>query len=493
MELRFEQETKEIWRECFRREDSILVELEGVVPDVNEDVGRVASVQCSVMLKSKELKGQTLVVGGEAEAVVLYITENADGVASVRLNREFEQEIALGDGVSAEEAQAVLRVARSEGRILNPRKLAVSVQLVCTSRGYRKESMTLSLMPDGDAAPLLLGRAETARAQVVTAVTEKSFAITESFLFPEGRATPEQILCRDVRFRLGEQNRIGTRLIVKGTMELELCYMAEGLDYPLHQSFSAPLSQILELGTEGAACCTLNCVPTAVYLDLIDSISGDKALETEVHALLQAACRSEVELRYLSDAYSNAMPLSCRYRELAAETAGQMESSAWSASELIAVGDDCADVLAVLSALGGDRETPRADLDILYRSKNGDIAAARRQLALKGERPPADAQLLSAAITRSNLIPEGEGLQCEIQADYIWQRSGSRVLRILESAELDEEHPFDLSSLPAVTLVRVEGESLWELTRSYHSSTDAVTALNDAEEREGKMLLIPRA
>ena len=312
MELRFEQETKEIWRECFRREDSILVELEGVVPDVNEDVGRVASVQCSVMLKSKELKGQTLVVGGEAEAVVLYITENADGVASVRLNREFEQEIALGDGVSAEEAQAVLRVVRSEGRILNPRKLAVSVQLVCTSRGYRKESMTLSLMPDGDAAPLLLGKAETARAQVVTAVTEKSFAITESFLFPEGRATPEQILCRDVRFRLGEQNRIGTRLIVKGTMELELCYMAEGLDYPLHQSFSAPLSQILELGTEGAACCTLNCVPTAVYLDLIDSISGDKALETEVHALLQAACRSEVELRYLSDAYSNAMPLSCR-------------------------------------------------------------------------------------------------------------------------------------------------------------------------------------
>ena len=67
------------------------------------------------------------------------------------------------------------------------------------------------------------------------------------------------------------------------------------------------------------------------------------------------------------------------------------------------------------------------------------------------------------------------------------------MLRILESAELDEEHPFDLSSLPAVTLVRVEGESLWELARSYHSSTDAVTALNDAEEREGKMLLIPRA
>lgn len=488
MELQFEQESREIWRACFQKTESFLVELEGVVPDVNEDVGRVAAVQSAVLLKSKELVGQSLRVGGEIEAVVLYVTENADAIASVRLVKEFEQDIPLGEA-NVEEAQATLRVARCEGRMLNPRKLAVSAQLVCDCQGCERTQMVLSLLPGGDAASLLLGKAERETAQVVTKVTEKTFALTESFVFPEERSAPKELLCHGLRFRLAEQSRIGTRLIVKGTMELEVSYSAEGVPYPLTQRFSSPVSQILDLGTEAAQCCTLSCVPTAVYLNLTDTISGAKALDAEVHALLQAVRRSEVEIDYFSDAFSNLMPARITYQTLRVETAGEMEKSQCAASELIPVGEDCADVLAVFPTLSGERE---AQLDILYRSKNGDIAAARRTVALKGEKLPADARLLSAALTEAKLKCEGEGLQCDMKAELTWQRFGVKELQALESVELDEEHPYDLTSLPAVTLVRVEGESLWELARSYHSSPEAIEALNDTESLQGKILLIPR-
>lgn len=488
MELQFEQESREIWRESFQKSESFLVELEGVVPDVSEDVGRVAAVQCSVLLKSKELVGQSLRVGGEVEAVVLTITENADAIDAVRLTKEFEQEIALGD-TKVEEAQATLCVARCEGRMLNPRKLAVSAQLVCDCQGYERAGVTLSLLPGGDAASLLLGKAEQETAQAVTKVTEKTFALTESFVFPEGRSAPKEILCHALRFRLAEQSRIGTRLIVKGTMELEVSYSAEGVPYPLTQRFSSPVSQILDLGTDDARCCTVSCVPTAVYLTLNDSISGEKALEAEVHALLQAVCRSTVEVHYLSDAFSNLMPVRLYYQTLRAETGGEMERSLCTASELVPVGEDCADVLAVFPTLSGERE---AQLDILYRSKNGDIASARRTLALKGEKLPGDARLLSAALMETKLSCEGEGLQCDMKAELMWQRFGVKELQAIESAELDEEHPYDLTSLPAVTLVRVEGESLWELARSYHSSPDAIEAINETGNMQGKMLLIPR-
>ncbi len=490
MEYRFEQETKEIWRERFSRCDSIITELEGVVPDVNEDVGHVASVQCSVLLKSKELNGNELRVGFELEAVVLYITENADAMASVRLTKELEQSLALDN--AAEEVQTVLRVARTEGRILNPRKLAVTVQLACESRGYSRESATLSLLPEGNAVPLLLGLAESAQTQAVTAVTEKTFAITESFVFPEGRPVPTQILSHALQFRLLEQNRIGSRLIVKGTMELTVAYRSEGLSYPLRQSFTASVSQIVDIGSEGASCCTICCMPTAVYLNLTDSISGGKALETEVHALLQTVCRNTEELRYLSDAYSNLMPVRCEYRTLTLDTAGEMERSSAVASELIAVGEDCADVLAVLPALSEEGEGWSLALDIIYRSKNGELASARRQLPLKTELP-ADARLLSATLTQTDIVPDGEGLQCRAEATFVWQRLSSREVQVLTGAEADEEHPYDLSTLPSVTLVRVERESLWELARKYHSSTEAIASLNDTEEIAGKMLLIPRA
>ena len=135
----------------------------------------------------------------------------------------------------------------------------------------------------------------------------------------------------------------------------------------------------------------------------------------------------------------------------------------------------------------------RVELDILYRSKNGELSAARRSLALKCEALPTDASLLSAAITRTDIVPEGEGLQCRAEAELVWQRFSRAELQALMSAEADEEHPFDLSTLPSVTLVRVEGESLWELARRYHSSTDAIAAVNDTQGIEGKMLLIPRA
>ena len=51
MELQFEAGTRRIWRECQHSEEKCLVELEGVVPDVNEDVGRIASIRCNVLLK----------------------------------------------------------------------------------------------------------------------------------------------------------------------------------------------------------------------------------------------------------------------------------------------------------------------------------------------------------------------------------------------------------------------------------------------------------
>ena len=57
---------------------------------------------------------------------------------------------------------------------------------------------------------------------------------------------------------------------------------------------------------------------------------------------------------------------------------------------------------------------------------------------------------------------------------------------------VDEESPLDPGEHPAVTLVRVENESLWELAKKYHSSVEKISSLNDTAELRGKLLLIPR-
>ena len=62
-------------------------------------------------------------------------------------------------------------------------------------------------------------------------------------------------------------------------------------------------------------------------------------------------------------------------------------------------------------------EVINAELDLLYRTKNGEIAAAHRQLPLRGEMPGEDARILSLTWKRCDLQPEGEGVQCELEAE----------------------------------------------------------------------------
>ena len=62
------------------------------------------------------------------------------------------------------------------------------------------------------------------------------------------------------------------------------------------------------------------------------------------------------------------------------------------------------------------------------------------------------------------------------------------------AVSLDDEAPFDMSQYPTLTMVKAQGESLWDLAKQYHSSIDRISAMNDMEgELRGKMLLIPKS
>lgn len=490
MELLFEAKTRRFWRECLHSEERSLVELEGVVPDVNDDVASIASVRAVVRLTSKEVTSRGLRVGGEVEAVLLCITENADAVQAVKLCKEFETEIAA-QGLSSDEGQAFLRVLRAEGRVVNPRKLSVNAEIGVEASLWMREDTVTELLPTEEDAGLLCGLSEEAEITGASAVGEKSFAVTESFVFPPERPVPKRLLCAESSFSLGETSRIGSRLIVKGALQIAVLYEAEGFVWPLRQTFSAPLSQIVDLGAEDAICCTLRCEISAQYFDLSDSIGG-VSLSAELHGLLQAVCRARENVRCLSDAYSNSMPLRCLMTELALPHAEETRSISFRASELIAAPEDCAELLAVLPGLTRQENEVVVELDLLYRTVNGEIASVRRVLPLRGELSDPDARVLSLCWKRCDLTIEVGGVQCELEAELRCQKLGVQTKRALCGAELDDEHPIDRSALPAFTLVRGEGESLWELARRYHSSVAAIESANPGQTTD-EMLLIPRA
>ena len=90
MEICFENKTKDTYEEIAYVSRRIQENAECVVPDINDDIGRIVSTQTEIMLKAKEQTARGLCVSGEVNASVLYITEAENKVSFVNTTKGFE-------------------------------------------------------------------------------------------------------------------------------------------------------------------------------------------------------------------------------------------------------------------------------------------------------------------------------------------------------------------------------------------------------------------
>ena len=130
MDIVFTHKTQSCFREFADPVKRIQVSAESVVPDTNEDIGRIASVRSQILLKSKDVTSRGISASGELETVLLYITEDEKAVSFLRLRRDFSLEIEEGDYPLDTLSQLRLTVSNTEARVLNPRKIAVTVELL---------------------------------------------------------------------------------------------------------------------------------------------------------------------------------------------------------------------------------------------------------------------------------------------------------------------------------------------------------------------------
>ncbi len=498
MEISFENKSVRAYREISHQVKRVQESAESVVPDTNDDIGKIATVQSWALLKSKDLTGRGVTVTGELNAVLLYITENEGAVSFVRLTKSFEMEYEMGETDPETVAQINLAVTNTEARVLNPRKVSVTMELTGELSCYRPETVAVeTLLPDEAAGQLHL-KQETAEAVVTNAVCEKTFAVNEQFTFPAGKPVPAQLVSQTADFCVTETELVGSRIILKGTVNLAVCALSNEVNYPVRTEFSAPFSQLVDIGEESMDGCSAVVQLTSAYYDLIETISGEKALDAELHAVVQMVSRRKQSVRYVSDAYSNRMPAQCSVQSGQICTAADLLRAKLSADERVSIGEDCADVLSVFSSLSQlsasrTKVSAAVTLDVLYRSKAGGLAAARRSVSLEAECLAPPSRLLSGRISDLYLRPDGDTIDCHVSVDLSYLSSASQELGRVMSVTLDEETVCDLTELPALTLVRASQESLWELAKRYHSSVERIGAVNDLSTGSaGRLLLIPR-
>ena len=498
MEIKTENQTIKSFREISRQIKKIQETAETVVPDTNDDIGKIVSTNTELYLKSKEVSGRGVLIGGEAEISVLYITEGENAVSFLRTVKAFSLEYDVDGADNDTVAQIALSVSNTETRVLNPRKLAVTVEISGDMSCYKQENaITASQLPQTEMT--IHARTETQTAVMINSACEKTFAFNEQFTFPAAKPVPQKLIWQKPVFEIGETQLIGTKALVKGSFQIALCYLSDSVDYPVQWSFSAPFSQLLDIGQEKMDLSGVRMEISSAYFSLTDTISGEKALDVEIHAVMQLVSYFYQEVSVISDAYCNCLPLSCVMQPERLCGLTDVQSMLLSSDEQISIAEDCADVLSVHSTLTGvsvSRSRAEANLtvDVLYQTQGGTFSAVHRSIMLEQECELTDVRLTGAKLAAVDLRSEGSALRGRISVELSTRSSSVREVSRVESMELDEENPFDLSAFPSVTLVRAEEETVWELAKKYHSCPEKITAVNCFEaDVRGCMLMIPKS
>lgn len=495
MEISFEGREAMVYREFSYQTRRTQESAESVVPDTEADIQKIAASQSGVILKSKDLNARGVQISGEAYASVLYIREGEPGMGSIRVRKPFTLEYEL-EGLESETlAQVSLLLQGTEVRMVNPRKISVAFDVEGQLSCYRSESLCVdAAVPEN--TPGLHARMEEHTLTLPNAVCEKSVAINEQFRFTDGQTVPETLIAEKAQLLVGDCQLLGSKMIVKGSAEVSVCGLtADAL--PVVSSFSAPFSQIVEVGAESMRHCTVRPEITGAYFDLIDTINGEKALDMELHAVLQLVCCEERLIRCVADAYSNLMPaaLVSRTREFALSQAPERISL--NSDERVGLTEECGELLNVFPTLTrvlaeSGRLSAVLTLDFLFRNGEEKLSACRRAVTLSGETEGRELRVLGVGGITVSAKPDGEYADCAVAAELRCAADGKESITSISGVSLNQEDAYVQGSLPTLTLVRRKGESLWNIAKRYHSSEAKIRELNEDADSTGRMLLVPK-
>ena len=467
---------------------------EMVVPDVMPDIGEIIFASGIPLLRSKSLSDGRIAISGSIQSQILYIPESDPTVKKLELEIPFSyvEETSLPDGCPL---TVSVRIAYTDARVLNPRKIAVRCELCANIIAYEAALLNIGseLLPRGETE--LCAKRESVTADFISSVSEKSFIITDSYPLAGSEGNASELLGRAVSFTVEDSRFVGTKMVLKGVIHTELIWRTEDEEIR-SSSFSSEFSQIIELGELEQPNVDVTLALNGSYFELLFSASNSRTVTAELHVLAQVVGTQRREIRFVSDVYSNRHPLQLQFdapqqvasfvRETRRDSMHGVVETPYSVCEIL-----YSQASAGLWSRSESGFACPINVRLLLRDEDGLLHGIVRSFAAKWDGSADAAILQSVSCDELTAAPSADGVEIRMQAVAELLCSGVIQISPLASVEADDTSVLDLTEFPSVTVLPSKDGDLWSLAKRYHSTVELIEQAN--RELTSNVLLIPRA
>lgn len=496
MELQLGKQEHRMYTRIFDRIGEETCSVDAVVPDALGDLSALVVTEGTFCLWNLAFSDKSAQIEGCVAADVVYTEENG---ALRSFPVELPVKVHMSGDTLSEDVRPWLRctLAALDARAVNSRKVRVTARLSLCLRAYRETELTLTERIESDGGAVFT-HTEPLCVHVPLAVEEQTFTATQMHRFIAGQPETDRLLCHTESVLFDEVRIADGRAVVQGRVRASVSYLQQGQSCPVVETFETPFSQLLDCPADADPCMVQASVSlTAAYLNVSTAADG-ATLEAEYHLVAQAVCFGEVAAECVTDAYCNTAQLQLECETIPAGTVQPAEPLHLTAEGVIACDAAALTVRAQRAELCG----AAADgCDVLVRLLVTDaeqrVSCLEKRLHLPLETDSSGrAELLYALPEAPAVTATADGFQLRAAVTVGLARFCPSAFRQVTGVTM-QERSSPYAAVPSLTIVRWNGEDLWQLSKRYCSSERCIRETNgllddDTPAELPQYLLIPK-
>lgn len=497
MELEFEKRTcrylDQVLRDTRTEEQTQEVRIGEGMPDV----GRVIGAWGQVILRSKEWRGDWVMVSGGVMAWVLYAPEDGTEARCVDTWLPFKMKWDIPEGLREGDIRVSCLLRMVDGRGISPRKIitravvSVRTEVLCPAE-------VEVCMPCGNQPGVEVLR-RTYPMQLYMEAGEKTFLADEELVMNGSGPKPEKIYFSRLSPRILERKVLTDKLVLRGNGNLRL--LGKGDDGQVHTwDFDIPFSQIAQLRGEYGPDALAEIVMGITSLE--PELDGQQRIRIKCGLVAQYLVSDREMLEIAEDAYSPARAVALQTGILALPSVldNRMEQLHGEQKLPLEGGRvvDCDFLPEHPRRRRTDTETILefpGILQVLCYGENGELTASNvhweKELVLAVD---SDAWVEGdvQAPDRITVNQGEEGLQMHVRIPVNLVTTARNEMNQITKLTLGEEMAPD-PGRPSLILRRAGRDDLWQMAKDSGSTVEAIRQANDLREEPepGRMLLIP--